>query len=195
MILLASRSPQRSLLLRTAGLAFRVVASGADEEAVRDANPASLALGRARLKARGAAVADGVILGADTVVALGGVEHGTPRDRADALRILRALSGTTHRVITGHWLIRRERGVDVAEDGEVDEAQVTMRALSEAEITAYVASGESDGRAGAYAIQEHGDRFVARRAGAWDTIVGLHLDSVVRLHQRLLGRAPERQPD
>jgi septum formation protein len=191
MILLASKSPQRVRLLERTGYAFRVVDSVADEETVHDRDPAALALARARVKAEGAAVADGVVLGADTVVALGGVEYGKPRDRAHALEILGALSGTTHRVITGHWLLKRTGGAIVAASGEASETRVTMRRLGADEIRAYVDSGESDGRAGAYAIQERGDRFVTKLDGPWDSVVGLQVEAVARLHQRLIGAPPE----
>jgi septum formation protein len=144
------------------------------------------------VKAEGAAIAEGVALGADTVVALGGREYGKPRDRTHALEILGALSGTTHRVITGHWLLRREGGAIVASAGETSETRVTMRVLAPEEIRAYVDSGESDGRAGAYAIQERGDRFVTRLDGPWDSVVGLHVAAVARLHERIVGSPPER---
>jgi septum formation protein len=191
MILLASQSPQRARLLERAGYAFRVVASAADEEVVSDPDPAALAVARARIKAEGAAVADGLVLGADTVVALGAREFGKPRDRAHALEILTALSGTTHRVITGHWLLRREAGAIAASAGEATETRVTMRHLSAEDIRAYVDSGESDGRAGAYAIQERGDRFVMKLEGPWDSVVGLHVEAVARLHERIAGGPPE----
>jgi len=187
MILLASQSPQRAVLLARAQIAFRVVASAADEELVREADPSLLALHRARLKARQALAGSGVVLGADTVVALDGRDYGKPRDHADARRMLRELSGTTHRVITGHWLTVLEDGVVRREAGVVDECRITMRPLSAATIHAYVASGESMGRAGAFALQEHGDALIERRDGAWDTVVGLHVASVEALYRALCG--------
>jgi len=187
MILLASQSPQRAVLLGRAGIAFRVVASTADEEQVREPDPLLLALHRARLKARQAVASAGVVLGADTVVALDGRDYGKPRDEADARRMLRELSGTTHRVITGHWLTVVEDGVVRREQGVVDECRVTMRPLSEATIAAYVASGESLGRAGGFALQERGDALIERLDGAWDTVVGLHVASVAALYGALCG--------
>ncbi len=196
MILLASASPQRAWLLKRAGLAFRVVRSLAIEEAVNDPDPLQLALARARAKARAAEPSDvdheEVVLGADTVVALGTQVFGKPQDDQEALDALTALSGTTHQVITAQHLVRRRQGEVLAEAGAADTVEVTMRVLPASEITAYVASGESRGRAGSYAIQEHGDRFVERLAGAWDTVVGLHLAQVELLHRQLLGCAPER---
>jgi len=187
MILLASQSPQRSVLLERAQVAFRVVASRADEEQVREADPALLALHRARLKARQAVATHGVVLGADTVVALDGRDYGKPRDHADARRMLTELSGTTHQVITGHWLAVLEAGTVRREAGAVDACRVTMRPLSAETIVSYVASGESMGRAGAFAIQEQGDTLIERLDGAWDTVVGLHLASVEALYRALCG--------
>ena len=131
-----------------------------------------------------------MVLGADTVVAVGDRFIGSPGDAAQARAGLAALSGTTHRVVTGAWLARCVAGRAVAQAGRVDEALVTMRPLSAAEIEDYVASGEGIGRAGAYAIQEHGDRFITARTGAWDTIVGLHVDGVIALYRQLLGQDP-----
>lgn len=192
MILLASRSPQRAWLLQRAGIAFRIVASACDEEAITAPTPAALAAARARGKAAGAAAADGVLLGADTVVALGSTVYGSPADDAEARATLAALSGTTHAVLTAHCLLHRVGGTVVAQAEATAAARVTMRALTSAEIAAYVASGESRGRAGAYALQERGDRFVTAIAGDWDTIVGLHVASVVALHRQLLGTPPPR---
>lgn len=196
MLLLASRSPQRSLLLERAGVRFRVVASRCDEEAVTHPNPQALALERARAKAHAAELGAGdagtVVLGADTVVALGHLVFGKPADRTDAVRILSALQGTTHSVFTGHCCVAvNADGKPAAEAARIAVARITMRPLTLEEIHAYVDSGESDGRAGAYAIQEHGDRFVVDLQGGWDTVVGLNVAMVVRLHQELTDRAPD----
>lgn len=191
-ILLASRSPQRSLLLTRAGIPFQVVGSDGNEEEVQGLAPAELCLARARVKAEGARLPDDdaggeafIILGADTVVALNGTVYGSPAHDAEARATLTALQGTTHEVMTGHWCIHSLAGVDLAMAGEVARAQVTMREVTKAEIDAYVASGESAGRAGAYAIQEHGDAFVTNITGDWDTIVGLHVPAVRRLLARV----------
>jgi septum formation protein len=194
-IYLASQSPQRAQLLEQAGLRFQVVPSTGDEERVQLPHPQALALERARVKAEGAQVppgADGVILAADTVVAVGGRLYGKPTDDADAARILTALSGTTHHVITGHCCLR------VCADGSrgpaacgVAMAAVTMRQLVPEEIQAYLATGEHRGRAGAYAMQESGDRFVVDVQGAKGTVIGLTLDTVQRLYRELVGCLPE----
>ena len=137
----------------------------------------------ARRKASAAAALHGeneYILAADTsVAAADGEILGKPRDADDARRMLRKLSGTRHFVVTG---------VAAAHGGElisgVAETAVVFRELDDAEIEAYVASGEPMGKAGAYAIQEHADGFVVRLEGPWDNVVGLP----VSLANELLGR-------
>jgi septum formation protein len=185
---LASRSPQRSQLLRKASVPFTVVPSTCDEAAIDAPAAQLLALDRACGKAAGADLAGRdraapcVVLGADTVVALGRQAIGKPADRADARRILGMLQGTTHSVITAHCcLLLAADGSRVKEARGVAIARVTMRSMTPAEIDAYVATGESDDRAGAYAIQETGDRYVVDLEGSHDTVVGLSLATVARL--------------
>jgi septum formation protein len=187
-IYLASQSPQRAMLLARAGIPFQVVPSTGDEETVTTPQPQLLALDRAQIKARGAQVppgANGVVLGADTVVALGMQVFGKPTDDEDALRILSQLQGTTHTVLTGHHLIRVRDGQLDTEASGISLAKVTMKSLSEAEIRAYLATGEHRGRAGAYAIQETGDRFVVELQGSWGTVVGLSASTVAKLWREL----------
>jgi septum formation protein len=192
---LASRSPQRALLLKRAHVEAIVVDSRCDEEAIRLPHPQALALERARAKAAAAVLTPEqlagapVVIGADTVVALGATVFGKPQDRADAKRILALLSGTTHAVFTGHaCVVFAADGSISTQAARMAVAKVTMRPLTAAEIDAYVASGESDGRAGAYAIQEQGDRFVAELEGSWDTVVGLNVAMVAKLYRECTDR-------
>lgn len=194
---LASRSPQRAMLLQRAGISFTVVDSTCDEDSVSFPNPQVLALERARAKAAAAVlnadqrgVVPAVVLGADTVVALGNRVFGKPKDRADAVQMLSQLQGTTHTVYTGHCCVR----VDAGQGGEaarIAMTRVTMKPMSAAEIEAYVASGESDGRAGSYAIQETGDRYVAELQGNWDTVVGLNVAMSARLYMECTEAWPD----
>lgn len=186
------------MLLRRAGISFTIVDSRCDEDGIVAPRPDLLALERARGKARAAVLtpeqlASGpIVLGADTVVALGSVIISKPADRADAVRLLQQIQGTTHSVFTGHACV--QFGADgrvVAEAARIAVALVTMRPLSLAEIEAYVNSGESDGRAGAYAIQETGDRFVLELKGGWDTVVGLNVAMTARLYREMTERWPE----
>jgi septum formation protein len=181
MLVLASASPRRRELVAGLGLGFRVEAADVDETPPRGASPEEAARAIARRKALAVAPRSGddPILAADTiVVAADGEILGKPRDAADACRMLGKLSGTTHRVITGVCLVTG-RGARV--DVESDVTLVTMRRLTDGEVQAYVDSGECFDKAGSYAIQETGDRFVTRVEGSWTNVVGLPMELVRRL--------------
>jgi len=168
-IVLASASPRRRRLLEEAGIPF--VVHPADVEEVERGDPFEVAAANARRKAE--AVPGDVVLGADTVVALGDALLGKPADAAEARAMLARLAGTTHRVITGVALHARGRTVV-----RCVETRVTMRPISDAELDAYVASGEGMGKAGGYAIQETADRFVVALDGPYDNVVGLPVETV-----------------
>jgi len=171
--ILASASPRRRALLAETGLAFEVIPAAIDEIIVPGEAPESaaarLASEKARIVARGMGSA-AIVLGSDTVVAVDGEILGKPVDAEDARRMLRRLSSRPHRVVTGVCLVEMPAGREVV--GRAVTA-VFMRAMADEEIDAYVASGESFGKAGAYAIQETGDRFVVRIEGDYDNVVGL----------------------
>ncbi|MBE7462636.1 MAG: septum formation protein Maf [Planctomycetes bacterium] len=177
-LVLASASARRRAILADAGFAFVSRDPGTVEDAVTAAaTPEALALEKARVKARAVAAAMGepaVVIGADTLVALDDEVLGKPVDRADAERILKRLSGTRHRVITG--LCLWPCAVQAAPVLEAVQTWVTMRAMSASEIRAYVDSGEADDKAGAYAIQETGDRFVSAVDGSFLNVVGFPLE-------------------
>jgi len=168
-IVLASASPRRRMLLEQAGIAF--VARPAGVEEIAEGGAEAVAAENARRKAE--AVDGEVVLGADTVVELDGDLLGKPRDENEARAMLARLSGTTHRVVTG---------VAVRAGGRTRvrtvETRVTMRALTDEEIDAYAASGEGLGKAGGYAIQQGADRFVASLDGPYDNVVGLPVETV-----------------
>jgi septum formation protein len=171
MLILASGSPRRRALLEEAGIAFRVVEPRVVEDEPARGDAHAVAARNARRKAE--AVEGDLVLAADTVVAVGDRLLGKPRDEAEAMDLLRALSGTTHVVVTGVALKAggRLRVATVA-------TRVTMRPLDEAEILAYARSGEGMGKAGGYAIQETADRFVTALDGPFDNVVGLPVDAV-----------------
>lgn len=186
-LVLASASPRRRALLEGAGLRFEVRPADVPEEAP-PGTPApalarELAVRKARAASAGLGIGPALVLGADTVVALDdGRLLGKPRDRAEAERHLRALSGTTHSVVTGVCLRDAPGG---AEEVFHAETRVTMRRLGEEEILAYVAGGEGLDKAGGYAIQEGADRFVTRVDGSRSNVVGLPVEEVlVRLAAR-----------
>ena len=174
MLVLASGSPRRRALLEEAGIAFRVVVPDVAEDEPERGDPRAVALANARRKA--SAVPGDLVLAADTVVAVGDRLLGKPRDEAHARDLLRALSGTTHSVVTGVALKARGRILTRAV-----ETRVTMRPLAGAEIAAYAASQEGMGKAGGYAIQETADRFVTALDGPFDNVVGLPVDAVREL--------------
>lgn len=186
-LILASTSPRRSELFAARGLSFRTISPDVDEDDDSGLPPDDLAVLLARRKSRAVAsrLRSGLVVGADTVVALGNDSLGKPVDAEDARRILRRLSGSTHRVVTGFSVID---AADGAERFGRRTTVVTMRTMSEAEIAAYVASGESDGKAGAYAIQETGDRFVERIDGPFDNVVGLPVEAVLTAAAELVFR-------
>ena len=134
-------------------------------------------LARRKAEAICAAHPDAAVLGGDTVVVVGGEVLGKPRDDEDARRMLQRASGAEQQVVTGVALLCPPLGFH--REGAVV-TRVWMRELSVAEIDAYVESGEPRGKAGAYAIQETGDRFVRRIEGPFDNVVGLPLGLVSR---------------
>ncbi len=183
---LASRSPRRRTLLARAGIPFRVgPLPPAAERAPAGATPRARVLWLARKKARAVAarVPGEWVLGADTLVFLGRRPLGKPRDAKAARRMLAALSGRRHRVLTA-VVLARASGRSVRCLAGVAAATVEFRRLSAAEVRAYVASGEPLDKAGGYALQGRGGAFVGRLWGAPDTVVGLPLGLLGRLLAR-----------
>lgn len=186
-LILASASPRRRDLLERRGVEFVVEPSCVDESLEERMEPEPAAELLARRKALAVAELhrgeDCLVLGADTVVALGSgadVELlGKPTDAADAGRLLGALSGSRHRVVTGVAVVDCSTG---ALRSAFERTWVSMRPISAAELDAYVASGEWEGKAGGYAIQETADAFVTGlEEGGFDNVVGLPVDLVLEL--------------
>jgi septum formation protein len=176
-LILASASPRRQQLLSEAGYTFSLHPANVDEESYPSTLlPIDLARTLAIAKARAIApqFPQDLVLGADTVVAFGDRSLGKPEDAEDARQMLWLLSGTTHIVITGVALVRFEPPLDIA---KVAMSAVRMRALSKREIDAYVASGDWQGKAGGYGIQDP-DPFVTKVSGSWSNIVGLPMELV-----------------
>jgi septum formation protein len=178
-LVLASVSPRRQEILRKAAYRFTVFDPGDAEEQIGGDTPSALACARARAKAACAVRAlrptkPTLIIAADTLVALGSEVLGKPLDRNDARRILERLSGTRQEVISGLCLWPEPHGPEPLV--EAVSSWVTMRSMTPDEIAAYVDSGEADGKAGAYAIQETGDRFVEKLEGSLLNVVGFPLE-------------------
>ncbi len=207
-LILASGSPRRRELLTQAGVHFTVVTSGAEEILPAHATPEEAVCAIAAQKARAVLslpqAQNAVVLAADTVVALGNEILGKPVSPAHAAEMLRHLSGKTHRVLTGIALGAADDSPAPAEKTPQMGAflpqnaenlvhfplhtafavtEVTFRTLSDAEIAAYVATGDPLDKAGAYGIQGAAGAFVSQVAGAMDNVVGLPVslvDSVLK---------------
>lgn len=172
---LASGSPRRRELLTQIAVPFLTQIAPIDENALPGESPIAyverLALSKAQAGLAALTdTADAVVLGADTAVVLDGRILGKPTDRADALSTLSDLSGRTHEVLTAVALVSRER-----QASRVVTSQVTFRALSQAEIEAYWASGEPQDKAGCYGIQGLAAVFVSQLQGSYSAVVGLPL--------------------
>lgn len=202
-LVLASKSPRRIELLGpvagtlfSEGLleeaAFAVCPSDFDEDSVRIREPEELVRclsgGKAETVARTKG-ADSVVIGCDSVVALGGRIFGKPRDPADAAAMLTALSGRTHRVLTGVTILcageRRQ---------SVHSTEVTFYPLSPEEIARYCATPEPYDKAGGYGIQERGGLFVRCIAGDYSNVVGLPAAALLRELRKLLGSCRSAEP-
>ncbi len=190
-LILASASPRRAEVLRDAGIAFECISTNADESLRPGEAPEELVRRLAEAKAKAAAAKTGgsapaIVVGADTtvVVDLPGKRQvlGKPASPQDAREMLRCLSGRTHSVITGLAVIRLPDG---AARTELETTHVTFGPLSEMDIEDYVASGEPFDKAGAYAIQGRGGRFVTRVEGCYFNVVGLPLARLYRILREL----------
>lgn len=194
-IYVASKSPRRHELLRQLGVEFEEFrlreAAGREPdvpEEPRAGEPAQDYVQRiARTKAAVAwhrmgqrRLAPRPMLGADTEVALDGVVFGKPADAADAVRMLTALSGRTHDVLTA-VAVRAEHAFEIA----LSRSQVTFRDLARDEIERYVAMGEAFGKAGAYAIQGRAAAFVRRLDGSYSGVMGLPLFETAEILARI----------
>jgi septum formation protein len=165
-------------LLRQIGIDPVVVAVRVHEGAGPDESPADLVRRLAEAKARHAVErlprdAAGLLLAADTEVVIDGACMGKPGDPHEAAALLRRLRGRTHDVLTGVFLMDTDRRRSVS---GVDRTRVRFRDLDDATIEAYVASGESLDKAGAYGIQGRGALLVERIEGSWSNVVGLPLE-------------------
>jgi len=182
-LILASNSPRRQELLLQAGYRFEVRPPPVDDQTESEApSPGVYAEGLAYLKAASVIeanrITEGLVLGADTIVVLGDRIIGKPADEADARRILSELSGAEQQVITGVALVDAASGRRWLDH---DVTVLRMRRMAAEEIDAYVASGEAMGKAGAYAIQETGDRYVEWMRGSLTNVVGLPMELLARM--------------
>jgi len=183
-IVLASASPRRLELLSSIGLGVIVVPSTYHEPALEHLCPRELAITHAREKAREvfSRRKNHVIVAADTVVDIDGVAFGKPRDAADAVETLHALSGRSHLVHTAYTIM--DPASNREEDG-IESTSVRFFPLSDAQISKYVAGGEPMDKAGAYGIQGIGATLVERIEGDFYTVMGFPLGRFVRTLARM----------
>lgn len=180
-VILASASPRRAELLHEMGVEFKVLPARSDESQPEYLTPAEACLLNAYHKARVIAKKhpDAVVIGADTEVVLGQRIFGKPRDREDAEKMLTDLEGKEHQVITGvcllHLRAHRQKLFS-------DRTRVKFRSLGADEIIDYLDRINPLDKAGAYAIQEHGDMIVERVNGSYSNVVGLPVE---RLREEL----------
>jgi septum formation protein len=188
-IYLASQSPRRSQLLEQVGVRHQLLLpdAGEDTESIEAVLPgeaparyvrrvAALKLDVAmhRLKSRGLPAAP--VLCSDTTVALGRIIYGKPADAADAARMLRELSGSTHRVLTAVAVQKGRKRLETISD-----SRVTFAALTPAQIGRYVKSGEPMGKAGAYAVQGRAAAHISHISGSYTGIMGLPMHETAQL--------------
>jgi septum formation protein len=191
-VYLASQSPRRRQLLEQLGVRYELLLPDPDEDSealeavrggeapaayVRRVTALKLAAAVARRSRRGLPAAP--ILCSDTTVALGRTIYGKPADAADAARMLRELSGHTHRVLTAVAVQAGRRQLSALSD-----SRVTFAPMTAAHVRAYVATGEPMGKAGAYAVQGRAAEHIARIAGSYTGIMGLPLFETADLLRR-----------
>jgi septum formation protein len=182
-IYLASKSPRRLALLQQMGIISKTLMLREDSSRVRDVdetplpseNPyiyvermAKMKADIGLLRAKQRALPPLPVLGADTIVVFNGTIFGKPADPADAMRMLKLLSGTTHEVLTG---VAVTDGTRMLHDTSI--SRVRFRDLTEAEIAAYINTGEPMGKAGSYAVQGLGAIFIERLEGSYSGVMGL----------------------
>jgi septum formation protein len=192
-LILASSSPRRAEILRNAAIEFEVRPASVEELPATNESPeamvARLAEAKAGLVARefGAGRDSVIVLGADTAVVLDHEIFGKPGDAASARSMLQALSGRTHRVLTGISLVSVPDG---ATRTAVESTDVTLASLTREEIEDYISSGEPFDKAGGYAIQGRAGRYITRIDGCFFNVVGLPLARLYAL-LRSLGWTPD----
>ena len=182
-VILASASPRREDLLKRLFEKFEIIPADIDETLPDDIGlefaPVFLAA------EKGNAVAenhpDALVISADTIVVIDGVMLGKPKDRQNAIEMLKLLSGKTHKVITGCCIRKGELCSSFSQ-----ESLVTFYDLTDNEISSYVDSGAADGKAGAYGIQDGGGLFVEKIEGDYYNIIGLPIAKLNREIQLLL---------
>ena len=173
-LVLASKSPRRSEILKNAGYEFAVRVADADETIPDGTKPEDAVVFLAARKAMAVPRADDeTVLGADTIVVLDNKILGKPKDREDAYNMLKSLSGRAHSVFTGVCIIENGKSMTFAE-----ETQVEFLSLSDEEIYKYIDTNDCYDKAGAYGIQGYASKFIRRISGDYFNVVGLPISAI-----------------
>ncbi|MEV6038066.1 Maf family protein [Nonomuraea sp. NPDC052116] len=174
MIVLASASPARLALLRSAGLDPKVIVSGVDEDSFSAHTPAALSLVLAKAKAEAVAneLDEGLVIGCDSILELDGRPYGKPATPEEAAERWRLMRGRTGRLVTGHCVIDVAAGKQAA---QVATTVVRFGRPSDEEITAYIATGEPLSVAGAFSIDGRGGWFIEGIEGDHGNVIGISL--------------------
>jgi septum formation protein len=184
MIILASKSAGRRMLLEQLGLEFEVVPGTADESSVKEKNPANLVKKLAELKAdsvAGRLRGSNIVIGADTIVYFDGRIIGQPKDYSDARKTLKELLGKTHQVYTGLCVMAEGRKYT-----DYDVSSVTLRDAGEAEMEKYLKAGLHKGKAGSYNISDADFQgFVKKLEGSYSNVVGLPTEKLIPILRKL----------
>jgi len=183
LLILASLSPRRRYLLEQAGLKFEVVSSNIDETNRYASSPEEYVRTVAEAKARNVAMAypESWVIGADTIVLIDNTILGKPTSVHEARNMLIQLSGRVHSVLTGYSICCQKKNRFFS---DIVRTNVLFKELTGAEIEWYIASGEPFDKAGAYAIQGRGARFIRRIEGSYTSVVGLPVCEVVEFLTR-----------
>jgi len=183
-LILASKSPRRSELLKQVGLDFEVVPSRVKEDFVQKESPQEHVIRLAKAKAIDVATGhpDRWVIAADTIVYINGSILGKPKDQEEAVEMLRRLSGQEHWVLTGFFVYHLEKRKG---DEEAVQTAVRVKSLTRSEMEWYVKTGEPFDKAGGYAIQGIGSFMIESISGSYTNVVGLPLCELLQMLNRL----------
>ena len=183
-LILASKSPRRSELLKQVGLDFEVVPSRVKEDFVQKESPQEHVIRLAKAKAIDVATGhpDRWVIAADTIVYINGSILGKPKDQEEAIEMLRRLSGQEHWVLTGFFVYHLEKRKG---DEEAVQTAVRVKSLTRSEMEWYVKTGEPFDKAGGYAIQGIGSFMIESISGSYTNVVGLPLCELLQMLNRL----------